>query len=299
MIDPKDQTLYDVLDIPPDANPQEIRAAYHRAKAAYRKDSVALYSLMDPDETDRILARIEEAFLVLSSPEKRKEYDRKHGQIAENFTQDESSKIFSIDRVPPMEGGTGDDLLVAPSTDFTQSGFPGQSQQKPTPTPGVASSSRKPTSPSPFDVTDEKDDSDPFGNPMPVAPKPSPGLTKSSSAAVTTASMPAAAAQPPSQIDDPTLALEITEQVEWRGRFLRKVREARRISVEEMADYSKISKTYILAIEDENFDKLPAVVYLRGFVLQICRYLKLPGEKAAAAYLARVTQWRTEKEKRG
>ncbi|MBL7715202.1 MAG: helix-turn-helix domain-containing protein [Bdellovibrionales bacterium] len=281
MIDPKDQTLYDVLDIGPDANPQEIRAAYHRAKAAYRKDSVALYSLMDPEETDRILARIEEAFAVLSSPERRKEYDRKHGQISETFSEPEAKKIFSIDRVPPMEGGSGDDLLVAPATDFTA---PAQTQ-RPAQPPAAA---RPPA---------DLDDLDPFGNPMqpakkPVPAAPQPGLTK---APVTpNVAMPTGPGP-----EDPTLALEITEQVEWRGRFLRKVRESKRVSVEEMADYSKISKTYILAIEDENYDKLPAVVYLRGFILQICRYLKLPGEKAAAAYLARVTQWRTEKEKRG
>ena len=39
-------TLYEVLDLTPDASAQEVREAYLRTKAAYGKDSVALYSLI-------------------------------------------------------------------------------------------------------------------------------------------------------------------------------------------------------------------------------------------------------------
>lgn len=91
---------------------------------------------------------------------------------------------------------------------------------------------------------------------------------------------------------------EIAQEVEWRGTFLRRVREARNVSIEELCDYTKITRTYIYAIEDENFDKLPAAVYLRGFVVQMTRFLKLPSEKVASAYMTRHAQWRLEKEKR-
>jgi DNA-binding transcriptional regulator YiaG len=85
---------------------------------------------------------------------------------------------------------------------------------------------------------------------------------------------------------------EIAQEIEWRGSFLRKVREAKRVSIEEMAATTKITKTYLLAVEDENFSKLPAAVYLRGFVIQVAKMLKLPEEKVAADYMARYYQAR-------
>jgi cytoskeletal protein RodZ len=86
------------------------------------------------------------------------------------------------------------------------------------------------------------------------------------------------------------LQAAITQETEWRGNFLRKIREARRVSIEEMADSTKISRSYLVAIEEENFSRLPAPVYLRGFLLQYARYLRLPQEAAASAYLARYHQ---------
>src|SRR4051812_44102623 len=73
------QNYYEILDVKPDASQQEIRQAYFRIKAAYSKDSAALYSLFDEQETRHVLERVEQAYLVLSNPEKRKEYDKVHG----------------------------------------------------------------------------------------------------------------------------------------------------------------------------------------------------------------------------
>ena len=65
---------------------------------------------------------------------------------------------------------------------------------------------------------------------------------------------------------------------------------ARHLSIEELADYTKISKKYLKAIEEEDYPKLPAPVYLRGFVIQLAKRLKIPSETVAAAYLARYLQ---------
>ena len=54
-----------------------------------------------------------------------------------------------------------------------------------------------------------------------------------------------------------------------------------------MSAITKISKSYLMAIEEDNFAKLPAAVFLRGFVFQIARVLKLPADKVASAYIAR------------
>jgi cytoskeletal protein RodZ len=54
-----------------------------------------------------------------------------------------------------------------------------------------------------------------------------------------------------------------------------------------MSAQTKLSKTYIIAIEEENYKKLPAPVFVRGFLVQIARILKLPSDKILASYLER------------
>jgi DNA-binding XRE family transcriptional regulator len=250
-------TFYDVLDLKPDASSQEIREAYLRSKSAYSRDSVALYSLINTEEREDMLRLIEEAYQILSSPERRKEYDRYHGLLsaeADMISRHRPSshdKIISIDRVPPMETRPdSDDLLVPPTTDFTT-----ELQQ---PNEDVFSESATPSrSATP-----------------PPAPPPRPPKSESSMA--------------------PSLAQEIAQEIEWTGLFLRKVRESRRVSIEELAEITKIRKTYIVAIEEEIFAKLPASVFLRGFVMQIARVLKLPHENVASAYMVRVNRARPD-----
>src|SRR5690606_31645407 len=62
---------------------------------------------------------------------------------------------------------------------------------------------------------------------------------------------------------------------DYSGDFLRRVREYKNVSIDRMADMTKISKTYIRNIEDDDFTKLPAEVYTRGFVYQYAKVLKL------------------------
>lgn len=69
------------------------------------------------------------------------------------------------------------------------------------------------------------------------------------------------------------------------GYFLRKVRQYKNISIEEVAQFSKISKTNILALENEDLEALPARVFIRGFVLQVARLLGLNSNKYAQGYM--------------
>jgi cytoskeletal protein RodZ len=54
-----------------------------------------------------------------------------------------------------------------------------------------------------------------------------------------------------------------------------------------MSATTKVTKTYLIAIEEENYSKLPAQVYIRGFVSQIAKVLKLSSEKVASSYILR------------
>lgn len=81
---------------------------------------------------------------------------------------------------------------------------------------------------------------------------------------------------------------EIEDTVEFTGEFLRKIREYKNLDIDRLSDMTKVSRTYLQGIENEDFSKLPAPVYVRGFVFQYAKCLKLQPEVVANSYLARM-----------
>ena len=71
-----EQNHYEVLDVPPDAAPLDIRRAYKANFALYQDDSLASYSFFSAAERREILSCIERAYLTLINPEARKAYDQ-------------------------------------------------------------------------------------------------------------------------------------------------------------------------------------------------------------------------------
>jgi flagellar biosynthesis protein FlhG len=90
------------------------------------------------------------------------------------------------------------------------------------------------------------------------------------------------------------LSREINAETEFTGRLLGKVREALGVELHEIARETKISVTHLAAIENEAFDELPALVYTRGFVQQLAKFLKLDPTQVTKTYLRRLREWRAE-----
>jgi len=88
------------------------------------------------------------------------------------------------------------------------------------------------------------------------------------------------------------LARELNAETEFTGKLLAKVRESQGIEIEDIAEHTKISSAHLRAIEAEDFRNLPALVYTRGFVQQVAKYLKLDPAQVARTYLRRMRQWR-------
>ncbi|HEY4160151.1 MAG TPA: helix-turn-helix domain-containing protein [Polyangiaceae bacterium] len=88
------------------------------------------------------------------------------------------------------------------------------------------------------------------------------------------------------------LAREINAETEFTGTLLRKVREAHGIELAEIAKQTKISSVHLQAIETEQFGLLPALVYTRGFVQQLAKFLKLDPTQVSRTYLRRLREWR-------
>jgi len=90
------------------------------------------------------------------------------------------------------------------------------------------------------------------------------------------------------------LSRELNAETEFTGRLLTKVREAMGVELSDIARETKISVTHLAAIELEAFDDLPALVYTRGFVQQLAKFLKLDPTQVTKTYLRRLREWRAE-----
>ena len=223
------QSLYDILDVAPDAGPQEIRAAYLRVKTSFQRDSLALYSLMGEAEAAQMLRQIEEAFLVLSNPDRRKIYDQ-------GYRDGPAAPVISIDRVPPMSSSeNSDDLLIPPTTDFA------------------------------------------------AAPVTPPAAAPAASGVAT----PVAGPTPTQGKAAPTPVSPVTS-----GPELKEVRERQGVSMEYLVEITRVRKTYLQAIEAENFAALPAGVFIRGFLNQLARELHIPAEPLVTSFLKRYDAWK-------
>lgn len=84
---------------------------------------------------------------------------------------------------------------------------------------------------------------------------------------------------------NPDFEKEITAREVWDGEFLAKVREYKNISTRKMSDVTKINSYYISAIENMDLKSLPAMVFVRGYVVQIAKQLGLNEKKVADSYM--------------
>jgi flagellar biosynthesis protein FlhG len=92
------------------------------------------------------------------------------------------------------------------------------------------------------------------------------------------------------------LAHELNAETVFSGELLGKVREAHGVSIEDIANRTKISARHLRAIEEEDFRNLPALVYTRGFVQQVAKYLQLDPTQVSRTYLRRFREWRATEE---
>jgi cytoskeletal protein RodZ len=70
------------------------------------------------------------------------------------------------------------------------------------------------------------------------------------------------------------------------GKYLRMRREARAMSVEEIARATRIPVASIERLENDHFDDLPGEVFVRGFLRAYARAVGLPVEDVLAMYTA-------------
>jgi hypothetical protein len=265
-----DQTLYEILEVPPDAAPPDIEAAYERARALYAPGSLATYTLMTSEEAALLTSRIEEARRTLLDAAARGQYDAAlvTGKPERPVNGDHGAVSRSPMALPPV---------VIPALPPAEEA-PDEVEEP----PGAAVLAAEPLAAAPAEPAAGAEAAPPApirlereivaAEPPPPRPEPTPA--------------PARAAEPaaPAAVEIP-----LPEGALWTGEALRRVREARGLTLQQIAERTKVTRHHVENIEAERFSSLPAPVYLRGILLAVARELRLDGQKVARAYLERAS----------
>ena len=72
--------------------------------------------------------------------------------------------------------------------------------------------------------------------------------------------------------------------METLGDYLKKRREAQNISLSEVADYTKISKIYLACLENNEYQKIPAKPYVKGYISSYAACLGVDRHEALKLY---------------
>jgi len=121
-----------------------------------------------------------------------------------------------------------------------------------------------------------------FPDGIPTRPTPTAGV-----AAVEAASPPKGEPTPAKVLVPEPI---VDANTEITGELLKKLREARGIDIAEISQRSKVSVHHLRSIEEETWGAMPAPVYLRGFLVEIARFLRLDVQHVTRSYLARYTK---------
>jgi flagellar biosynthesis protein FlhG len=89
----------------------------------------------------------------------------------------------------------------------------------------------------------------------------------------------------------------ITPETEFTGELLRVVRESQGVDVRAISQRTKIGAAYLRGIEEEDFGRLPAPVYVRGFLVELAKFLGLDPEQVARTYVRRYGRYLDDRER--
>lgn len=253
----KSQNFYEVLGVPRHATAEEIRAAYEISRHTFQENSLATYSLFTDKENEEILGLISKAYETLFNPDMRRAYD---------------SQLERVD---------ADTRPVAPS-------------RRQMPTPAVAAVASPPGTSQQLAFTAIRRASDDVeARPAPVAMAPvAPTITMHAPPPPPRTEIrptPPPPAPPTGTVREPNpQAAEFAKGLScFDGPSLKKLRQLHGISLEELSERTKIRRTYLEYLEEEQFQFLPAAVYVKGFVSIVAGVLGVPPQRAAEDYMTR------------
>jgi hypothetical protein len=84
---------------------------------------------------------------------------------------------------------------------------------------------------------------------------------------------------------DPNFEKEFKSTEDVDGKLLLKVRLYKQMNLEQISNETRISKSYLSAVETNDYQALPAGVFVRGFVVQMARVLGMDEQRTANLYM--------------
>ena len=76
------------------------------------------------------------------------------------------------------------------------------------------------------------------------------------------------------------------------GKDIKMIREIKEISLEEIFKKTNVPKETLNDIEEERFEKLPAIVYLKGFLKAYAKILHVNSMEMVEGYVKRYLEWK-------
>jgi hypothetical protein len=281
--------FYDQLGVDSDAPPETIQESYHRLVVELRRRlDVVKERGGDTERLELARHQADEAYAVLSDPRRRRRYDALLAVSSDGIPASEDAFWATVaGATVPAEVAAAVDLIRAATALRVE-------------VPPAAPAPRRPASPVP----------QPLGTVVPLranttAPTASPATTQTpvpappnlrvvdgaASAApvivMPTLGKPAIVPSPPSDGPEAMLA-----RFGPTGEMLRKVREHQGLSLQDVAEQTRIAVRFLEAVEQEGFDRLPSATFVRGYVRQYAGVLGLDEDDVVDGYMERFHEGR-------
>lgn len=278
-------SFYERLSVPDGASEQQIREGYHRTLAKLvKKLRKARQSGGDAALVEGERDQVREAFEVLTDPVRRRRYDllrRRDEDGLEGPLADalepalvDPTAAAAVEVVRALTTLEVGEPFTSPEVERTEPTPPPIH----TPTPSMAPPSISmptPRAPSAVSLLSQQEREDRAQ--AAVAPTPPPVIS--------------IVPHTPPQPRQPDLA-GVARNLGHDGRYIAQVRATKGIDLDALSNETKIAQRYLTAIEENAFERLPAPVFVRGYLREIAGALGIDEGALVDGYMALYEQHR-------
>lgn len=247
--------FYEILQVPPDASPEAIRVAYQEQIAqVVRKQRAAEARQLDMAAIEARRLALKEAWEVLSDPARRRRYDRFRDLSRQSLPADAEALWREASRslVEPA-AAVALDVIRTLTTLRVDDAPPPAAVATPLPSSGAAT----------VEIVDAETGVD--GRAVAASPRraPEPRVARPQGAALAL---------------DRTVSAEslarLSDQYGPTGAWLRAVREARKVPIEDLSASTRITQRFLDAMERDAYHELPSATFVRGYLRMVVRALE-------------------------